>query len=177
MFIYSLIHFCTRFHCRLNRTAAENGHTTEQGKLIRNPSLLQTFNRQGKCIYTSSSIGCSRPATRWLEVSHQRQARVHCNNCSSEIVAQGHATSIGVGGTGKTPTSVAIQATQHGCTCSITWTKHNVQPEHPRHPQCTHSTILPSSSLVLGTRHTHCVPKLVSRVWMHRKQHRFSYPC
>ena len=50
-------------------------------------------------------------------------------------------------------------------------------PEQPLHPQCTHSTIFPSSSLLLGTLHTHAVPKLVSLGWMQRRQHRFSYPC
>ena len=37
-------------------------------------------------------------------------------------------------------------------------------PEQPRHPQCTHSTILPSSSLVFGTRQMQLVEKLVSLV-------------
>ena len=37
-------------------------------------------------------------------------------------------------------------------------------PEQPRHPQWTHSTILPSSSLFLGTRQMQFVAKLVSRV-------------
>ena len=48
--------------------------------------------------------------------------------------------------------------------------------EHPRHPQCIHSTTLPSSSFSLGTLHTHVVPKFVSLGWMHRKQQTFSYP-
>lgn len=34
-----------------------------------------------------------------------------------------------------------------------------------------------TSSLLLGTRQMQFVPKLVSRVWMHRRQHKFSYPC
>ena len=37
-------------------------------------------------------------------------------------------------------------------------------PEQPRHPQCTHSTIFPSSSLVFGTRQMQLVEKLVSLV-------------
>lgn len=51
------------------------------------------------------------------------------------------------------------------------------QPEHPRHPHITHSTIFPSSSLALGTRQIQFVPKFVSRHWIHLKQQRFSYPC
>ena len=37
-------------------------------------------------------------------------------------------------------------------------------PEHPRHPQWTHSTILPSSNLFFGTRQMQFVAKFVSRV-------------
>lgn len=48
------------------------------------------------------------------------------------------------------------------------------QPEQPRQPQCVHSMIRPTSSLLLGTRQMQLVPKLVSRVWMQRKQQRFS---
>ena len=50
-------------------------------------------------------------------------------------------------------------------------------PEHPLHPQWMHSTIRPSSSLLLGTLQIQLVAKLVSLVWIHRRQHRFSYPC
>ena len=46
----------------------------------------------------------------------------------------------------------------------------------PRQPQCWHSTTLPSSSLSLGTRHTHTVPNEWSLVWMHRRQQSLSYP-
>lgn len=49
-------------------------------------------------------------------------------------------------------------------------------PEHPLHPQWIHSTILPSSSLPLGTRQIQFVPKLVSLCCIQRKQHKFSYP-
>ena len=37
-------------------------------------------------------------------------------------------------------------------------------PEQPRHPQWTHSTILPSSNLFFGTRQMQFVAKFVSRV-------------
>ena len=37
-------------------------------------------------------------------------------------------------------------------------------PEQPRHPQWTHSTIFPSSNLVLGTRQMQLVAKFVSLV-------------
>ena len=37
-------------------------------------------------------------------------------------------------------------------------------PEQPLHPQCTHSTIFPSSSFVLGTLQMQFVAKFVSRV-------------
>lgn len=49
-------------------------------------------------------------------------------------------------------------------------------PEQPRHPQCTHSTIRPSSNLLFGTLQMQLVAKLVSLVCIHLKQHRFSYP-
>ncbi|KAI8034840.1 hypothetical protein M5D96_012356 [Drosophila gunungcola] len=51
-----------------------------------------------------------------------------------------------------------------------------IYPEQPRHPQWTHSTMRPSSNLDLGTRQMQFVPKLVSLVWMQRRQQRFSYP-
>ena len=55
--------------------------------------------------------------------------------------------------------------------------KYKNQPEHPRHPQRTHSITRSESTLDLGTLHTQLVPKLVSLVWMQRRQQRFSYPC
>lgn len=69
--------------------------------------------------------------------------------------------------------------TTHSCPSTAS---HNVHwsadhPEQPRHPQCIHSTILPASSLDFGTRQIQLAPKFVSLVWMHLKQHRFSYPC
>jgi len=48
---------------------------------------------------------------------------------------------------------------------------------HPRHPQLTHCTSWSSLSCARGTRHTHVELKLVSLVWMQRRQHSFSYPC
>lgn len=54
--------------------------------------------------------------------------------------------------------------------------KGTYQPEHPLQPQCIHSTILPSSNFPFGTRQIQFVPKLVSRVCIQRKQHKFSYP-
>merc|ERR1712071_588148 len=41
---------------------------------------------------------------------------------------------------------------------------YSFQPEQPRQPQWTHSTILPSSILDLGTRQIQFVPKFVSLV-------------
>jgi len=48
------------------------------------------------------------------------------------------------------------------------------QPEHPRQPQCTHSTIFPASSFDLGTRQIQFVPKFVSLACIQRRQHKFS---
>ena len=59
----------------------------------------------------------------------------------------------------------------------IWWDDYIFQPEQPLQPQCTHSTIFPSSNLVFGTRQMQLVEKLVSLVWIQRKQQRFSYPC
>ena len=44
---------------------------------------------------------------------------------------------------------------------------HLFYPEQPLQPQWTHSTILPSSNLFLGTRQMQFVAKLVSRVCKH----------
>ena len=59
----------------------------------------------------------------------------------------------------------------------IWWDDYIFQPEQPLQPQCTHSTIFPSSNLVFGTRQMQLVEKLVSLVWIQRRQQRFSYPC